>query len=120
MKPGSQRARQEAEAQMRRAGTYWAAFDRAVHRVRYAYAMEMHFRCMERREQRSRNPRVRLLSYLRKSIDATHDMRLSEQSNMAAMAETAKGAEMMARIWYEEADGLLSFIPNPQRWDTDG
>jgi hypothetical protein len=120
MEPGSQRARKEAEAQMRRAGVYWAAFDRAVHRVRYAYVMEYHFRYLERREQRSRNPRIRLLAYLHKAIDATHDIRLSEQSNMAAMAETAKGAEMMARIWYEEADGLLTVIPNPQRWDTDG
>jgi hypothetical protein len=102
---------------------FWAAFDRAAHRIRYAFAMEAHFMYMLQRELKSSAPRGRVLKVIQDRVDATHDLRMCEEGNMAAMATTARAAEMMARIWYEEADGRVEdreMIPNPQRWDVEG
>lgn len=109
------------EVQMRRAGLFWAAFNHSAHAVRRYVVLGVHYRCLLRIEDDHPEPRPRVVAELRRRIDNVHDLRLDEEKNMDLCAETARAAEMMARIFYEDADDREpTLIPNPQRFDVDG
>lgn len=127
MKSSKARALKAAEEHMRMSGRWLASFDRCVHRVRYwnvRYALR---RCLYNKElqayDRGDSPNRRMLEAMKKAMDEAHDMKLSEEGNMHTCAEAARGAEMMARIYYEEweeARAEVQLVPHPQRWDHDG
>ena len=99
-------AKSEAQTAMQRSEMFWEAFEKAAHRIRYSTVLEAHFRCLHRMEFRSLHPRPRLLARLQVMMDGSHDLRLCEEENMCNLAEQARGAEMMARIWHEEGQDM--------------
>ena len=102
----NKRASLGAEAQMRRAESFWRSFHQA--RVR---ALSLRLREMNRRDlikdefQRMEGPRAPVLRALERAADSAHDRRLFELEKMKTLARSARGAEMQAKFFYEEADG---------------
>jgi len=102
------RAKREAQTQMQRAAMFWAAYRRSAERIRYSCLLKSRALYMTALELSRPEPRGRLLRWYQDIVDAMTDLRLCEESNMDSIEETARGAEMMARIWYEEADGNIN------------
>lgn len=113
-------AKTEAQRSMQRSETFWEAFERTAHRIRYFTVLEAHYNCLHQMEIDSMRPRPRILAVLTDRADAAHDMRISEEGNMATFAESARGAEMMARIWHEEGtDQPEEFMRSPPDGDWE-
>jgi hypothetical protein len=125
MQSARAQALKAAEDHMRKAGHWWASFDRCVHRVRFWNVRCALRRCLYYRElgiaDRGDSPRPRRLEVLKRAMDEAHDLKIDEERNMRTCAKSARGAETMARIFYEEAEeDLGQLIPHPQRWEHDG
>lgn len=99
-------AKSEAQISMQRSETFWEAFERSAHRIRYSIVLERHYECFYQREIDSLRPRALVLDAIQRRIDSAHDLRLLEHENMQTLAEQARGAEMMARIWHEEGQDM--------------
>jgi hypothetical protein len=122
MKDSFRDSKTEAQAQMRRAETFWEVFERTVHRIRFYAVLECQYNCQHHKELLEEKPRYRLLQILKDREYGAHDMRLSEECNLASLAESARGAEMMSRIWYEEGRDMdqEDFFPGPPMEDWEG
>ena len=112
-------AKSEAQTAMQRSEMFWEAFEKSAHRIRYSIVLEAHYRCLHGMELRSLRPRPQLLARLQVLMDSSHDLRLCEEENMCNLAEQARGAEMMGRIWHEEGQDMPEedFIPIPPTGD---
>jgi len=100
------RASLGAEAQMRRADSFWKTFHQARQRALLLRLREMSRRDLIKDEfERMEGPRAPMLRALERAADSAHDRRLFELERMKTLARSARGAEMQAKIFYEEADG---------------
>jgi hypothetical protein len=112
-------AKSEAQSSMRKAESFWDIIELTVHRIRYAASMKAHYEWLLRVESRHPRPRPRLLCLLKKMSDGAHDMGINESMNLATLAEQARGAEMMARIWDEERQDRPHGSPT-EDWERYG
>lgn len=95
-----------AEAQMRRADRFWSEFRASRRRALILKLLEKGRRKVledEIRRQGGSDPAV--LRVLARAADSAHDRRLFELEKMKTLARSARGAEMQAKFFYEEADG---------------
>ena len=100
------RASLGAEAQMRRADSFWKSFRQARQRALFLNLQERNRRDLIQDEfKRMEGPRAPMLRVLERAADSAHDRRLFELEKMKTLARSARGAEMQARIFYEESDG---------------
>ena len=100
------RASLGAEAQMRRAQSFWDTHRKTRHRARMLMLIERGRRqLLDDEFRRLDGPRAMVLRVLERAADSAHDRRLFELEKMKTLARSARGAEMQARILYEEADG---------------
>jgi len=95
-----------AEAQMRRAGSFWSSYRTIRHRARSLRILEASRRSLFRQElSRLDGPRAPVLRMLERWADEAHDKRLFTMENMKTLARSARGAELQASVLYEESDG---------------
>jgi hypothetical protein len=99
-------ALKRAEAQMRRADSFWASFRSSRDRARRLLLAEISRRFLFREEfNRPNGPSAIALRVLERRADWAHDRRLFEIDNAKTLARRARDAEMQARIFYEESEG---------------
>ena len=104
--PEYARASKSAEAQMRRAESFWESFRAVKRKARILMLREKARRSwIEVEFQRIEGPRAPVLRMLERAADSAHDRRLFELYKMKSLARQARGAEMQARILYEESEG---------------
>jgi len=95
-----------AEAQMRRANSFWKSHKEVRHRARVLRVLEKSRRFLFRQElSRLDGPRAPVLRMLERVADEAHDKRLFTMDNLRTLARSARGAEMQATVLYEESDG---------------
>lgn len=109
-----------ADHEAQRAGAFWDAYDRAVHAMRFwLVRLSLRKKRLENEYERPGGPRPAAVDYLQKQVEEAYDMFLAAKDRISTCAETARGHEMMAKIYWEEADEKhqeLQFLPEPSRW----
>ena len=104
-----------AEEHHRVATAWWAAFDKAIHRSRSWNVKLALRRCLRARARNAGATGIHLEA-LKRSVEEAYDLGLIEDEQIETCAGCARSAEMMARIYSEEADEHLG----PERWQFDG
>lgn len=103
---GTTRTLQHAEAQLRRADSYWQSWRASRDRITRLRLCEISRRChMTLELDRRSGPDAIIIRKLERAADWAHDRRLFERDKMVEMACRARDAELQAEVLYQESEG---------------